>query len=198
MESKKITMKSREQIALDDLKAGKSGAELRVLEVLAESVLSGLSIPVDFQSVANIVIAKSYVLGKLPPMSRGRPSAEDQTMGWQVAFLYFQFRDSGMSYADAVSKVSARFHKDERHIMRLVNANKDEIGGDDLEARRQHREYWKLCAEMYSEEKAEGGKPYLDFALEILAEAKSNEPDPLQVFDSMLQQLLKVHPADIK
>jgi hypothetical protein len=198
MERKKITFKSREQTALEELKAGKSGAELRVLEVLAENVLSGLSVPADFQTVANIVIAKSFVLGKLPSMSRGRPSAEDQSMGWQVAFLYYQLRDSGMSYADAVSKVSAWFHKDERHIMRLVNANKNEIGGDDLEARRVHREYWKFCSEMYSEVRAKGGKPHLDFALEVLDEAKKNDPDSLQVFDSMLQQVLKVHPADIK
>lgn len=199
MDKKKIfTLKSGEQIALDELRADKSGGEFKVLEVLAQSVLCNLPIPNDFQAVANLVIAKAFVAGKLPSKSRGRPISEDQSLGWSIAYLYFQLRDAGMSYADAVSEVSARFHKDERHIMRLVNANKDDIGGDDFKVRARYRAYWELCAEIYSEQKAEGGKPDLDSTLENLAQVEASEPDPLQVFDSMLQQLLSTPLTDGK
>lgn len=198
MDRKRITVPSREQVAISELLAGESGAEFRVLEVLAQSVLSGLPISVDFQAVANVVMAKAFVAGKLPAMKRGRPISFGQSIGWNVAYYYYQLRDGGMSYADAVSKVSERFHKDERHIMRLVNANKSQIGGDDREARSLKRELWERYVEIYRQQKAEGGKSYFDFVLETLSEAKASEPDPLEVFDSMLQQLLSQYPTDKK
>ena len=44
--------------------------------------------------------------------------------GELVAARYAEFMDSGLSYEHTVSKLALDFHKDERHIMRIVAANK--------------------------------------------------------------------------
>lgn len=155
---KKITILSQQEQALKALANDENGAELNVLHVLAGAVLSGRKVDADFQLVANAIVAQSVIFGKLPPKKKGRPESNDGVHGWGVAYKYFSLRDSGVSYANAVAQVAAEFHKDERHIMRLVKENKSSIGLS-LEDRERHRKWWRMCAEIRQTVIDEGGDP---------------------------------------
>lgn len=123
---KRITIRTEDQqdAALRALAEGKNGADLRVLEMLTGLVMTGQTINPDFQRIANAIVAQSVLLGKLPPKPRGRPKDQENDDSRAVAMQYFDLVDAGVSYADAVAQVAARFHKDERHIMRLVKRGK--------------------------------------------------------------------------
>ena len=59
-------------IALENLKANANGADLDVLAVLAQAVVEGKEIDPVFQAVANAIVAKVIISGKLPA-KKGRP-----------------------------------------------------------------------------------------------------------------------------
>lgn len=189
MEKKKISIPSREELAMDALRRGDNGAEWEALRVMTANVLAGIPLETRFQAVTNAIVAKAFVMGKLPPMKRGRPQSEDGVDGWSVALLYFKLKDAGMSYADAVAEVAGKFHKDERQIMRLVNRYKSEVGGDDPAQRQRKSEWLAVCAKMAQLAEAEGRKGYFEIALEALHAIQ--DPDPKEALDSLLDHTLR-------
>lgn len=108
---------------------GANGAEFEVLEMLTSSVLWGEKIPPRLQKIANIVVAKSILIGALPLRKLGRPKLEglDKT-GLKAARLYFDLVDSGSKYEAAVAAVDKETCKSERHVMRLIAKHKAAIG----------------------------------------------------------------------
>lgn len=120
-----------------------NGAEWDALTKLTDCVIWGLDIDPDLQRLVNLIVAKSLVQGGLPSMKRGRPkSDETEQLGRDVAQAYWDLRDEGTPYAEAVATVSERFHKDERHIMRMVKAHTEEVG-----ATFERRAMWRRWAE---------------------------------------------------
>ena len=115
---------SIESSVLAGLKNGVVGAEYNVLNTLAKFVLNGIDPSPKFQKVANLIIARSMVEDKFPKKKGGRPKVPNGIDGELVAARYAEFMDSGLSYEHTVSKLALDFHKDERHIMRIVAANK--------------------------------------------------------------------------
>ena len=113
-----------ESSVLAGLENGVVGAEYSVLDTLTKFALDGIDPSPKFQKVANLIIAKSMVEDKFPKKKGGRPKVRDGIDGELVASTYSELMDGGSSYADAVSKLAAAFHKDERQIMRIVAANK--------------------------------------------------------------------------
>lgn len=107
---------------------GKNGAEWEILERLVSVVLSGKKVDPVFQSVVNAIVAKAVISEKLPGRNRGRPvNIFAGVSSWSVAERYLELMDGGMPYGDAVAQVAAEFHKDERHIMRLVREGRSGI-----------------------------------------------------------------------
>lgn len=88
-----------------------NGAEWDALHELTDRVIFGLDIDPDLQRLVNLIVAKSFVQGGLPSMKRGRPkSDETEQLGRDVAQAYWDLRDGGTPYAEAVAMVSERFH----------------------------------------------------------------------------------------
>ena len=123
-EIKSSFLASIESSVFADLENGKGGAEHSVLSVLAKFVLHGIEVSPKFQRVANLIITKSMLENRLPRKKNGRPKDHTGIDGELVASTYSELTDGGSSYADAVSKLAAEFHKDERQIMRIVKENK--------------------------------------------------------------------------
>ena len=116
---------SIESSVLAGLKNGETGAEYCALETLSKFVLDGIDPSPKFQKVANLIIARSMLKNQLPPKKGGRPKGRNGINGQVVAARYAELMDGGFSYEHAVSKLALDYHKDERHIMRIVAANKD-------------------------------------------------------------------------
>lgn len=120
-----------EELALQSLRDGETGAEWGVLERLVSVVLSGKSVDPNFQAVVNAIVAKVVVSGKLPGQRRGRPPLMlDGADGARIADRYLELTDGGMNSADAIEQVAVAFPKDDgtrlddRHIRRLVAENR--------------------------------------------------------------------------
>lgn len=158
MERKRITIPSREEQAIRALANDENGADYGALQTLAGLVIAGQEIDPDFQKVVNAIVAQAVFFDSLPPKKKGRPKDPNGLDGWSVAYRYFWLVDKGVPYAEAVAQVAAHFHKDERHIMRLVKENKHLIGGDDPVQRKVKRDWWQLCADMEEKIISEGGE----------------------------------------
>jgi hypothetical protein len=198
MGQKKIaTLRTQEQ-ALKALADNENGADLNVLRVLAGAVISDEKIEPDFQLVANAIVAQSVLFGKLPSKTKGRPKSPDGVNAKDVAEKYFRLRDNGVSYSDAVANTSARFHKDERHIMRLVKEGKSAIGNNP-EDRKRHRAWWTMCAEMHQSVIDAGGESALDRYMRIVMEARERDSqrDPMAELDDLIDKVLaRINIAD--
>lgn len=130
-----------------------NGAELEALWQLADHVIWEQPIEPDLQRLVNLILAKSIVQGTLPSMKRGRPKNENvEQLGKEVAQAYWDMRDGGKSYADTVAWLSERVHKDERHIMRMVEAHKGLVG-ETIEARERNRRWTSLMREIYDKDR---------------------------------------------
>lgn len=201
MERKRITIPSIEEQALKALANDENGADLWVLQTLASLVLAGREIDPDFQKVANAIVAQAVLFDRLPPKKKGRPKDPDGIDGWSVAYQYFSLVDSGVRYADAVAQVAAYFHKDERHIMRIVKENKHQVGGDNPAQRKTKREWWQLCADM-NEAAISEGKELVDIAMHEILEtqiARDEERDLIAELDAMIDEVLNRRiPTDTK
>ncbi|PWF55000.1 hypothetical protein C7C56_004160 [Massilia glaciei] len=190
-----IKLPSQQQKALQAIADDENGAEWRVLEELTWATLSNATIEHDFQTAANAIVAKIFLLGRLPKKRKGRPKGEGGD-GWDISSLYYFFKDGGDSYEQAVAKVAQKFCKDERHIMRLVKENKYFIG-DTLEERTRTRKWWAMCAEYQRESKAEGRTNSLDHVRKILAVAQ--ERDFIAELEDIIRRAISNEPpADIK
>ena len=117
-----------------------NGAEFDALKYLLGAVVVGENIDPDFQKLINVIVAKSVLVGALPMQKLGRPKVEKlDAIGLQAASRYWEMIDSGVSYDEAVQKLSSEFHKSERHIMRLIAPHKKTVG-ETSEDRRENRE----------------------------------------------------------
>ena len=201
MERKRITIPSVEEQALRALTKDANGANFEVLLTLASLVINGREIDPDFQKVANAIVAQAVFFDRLPPKKKGRPKDPDGLHGWSVANRYFSLVDSGVRYADAVERVAAYFHKDERHIMRIVKENKHLIGGDDPAQRKAKREWWQLCADIHNAAISEGREPAIIAMGKVLAtqRARNEERDLIAELDAMIDEVLNRRiPTDTK
>ena len=201
MERKRITIPSVEEQALRALTKDENGSDFEVLLTLASLVINGREIDPDFQKVANAIVAQAVFFDRLPPKKKGRPKDPDGLRGWSVANRYFSLVDSGVRYADAVERVAAYFHKDERHIMRIVKENKHLIGGDDPAKRKANREWWQFCADMEKAVISEGGEPAVIRTQKMLEamRAGDEERDLIAELDAMIEEVLNRRiPTDTK
>ena len=177
----------REFRALEALANNENGAEYGILELLSATLLSGEKVGADFQVVANAIVAKSVLCGRLPLKKRGRPKNPDGLNACDVAILYFALKDNGVSYENAVREVAASLCKDERHIMRLVREGTPQIGSTPAQ-RKEKREWWALCGEMRRSRIAAGEETYFDFATRIIkeADARNKHRDPIAELETLI------------
>lgn len=154
-ERKKITLTRGPSEAVKMWKAvaeNQNGSAWEVLEHFTSEIIWGQPIDPDLQRLVNLIIAKSFLEGALPNMRRGRPKSDDvEEMGRAVAQKYWDLRDGGESYADAVEIISAQIYKDERHIMRMVEANTSSVGHT-REERERKRKWRTFMREMRTDE----------------------------------------------
>ena len=150
-ERKKITLTRGPSEAVKMWRAvaeNKNGSAWEVLENFSLKIIYGQPIDPDLQRLVNLIIAKSFLEGALPNMRRGRPKSDDvEEMSMEVAQMYWDLRDGGKSYADAVEIIANQIYKDERHIMRMVEANTSNVGHT-LEDRERKRQWRSLMREM--------------------------------------------------
>ena len=171
------------------------GADREALVLYASLVVNGQTIEPDFQKLINVLITQAVLSNKLPPKKLGRPKDESKHSPFIVAYRYFEMLDAGVSYANAVDQLSKEFHKDERHLMRLVSAGKKELG-ETLERRQLMREWWTACAVAHEAKESRGEKSGLSSDLEALeAESKRMDEDHAKrdLFaetDEMIEKLL--------
>jgi AraC-like DNA-binding protein len=91
----------------------------------------------------------TVLVGALPMQKLGRPKVEKlDAIGLQAASRYWEMIDSGVSYDEAVQKLSTEFHKSERHIMRLIAPHKKTVG-ETPEKRATHRSWNNIMREFY-------------------------------------------------
>ena len=141
---KKITLNIESEVdrLLKAVVEQENGAEWACLEYFAGSVIAGSKIEPKLQEVVNLIIAKSLIFEALPIKKLGRPKLqESEDLGKEVAQEYWDLRDSGSSYSDAAGHLAEKVHKDERHVMRLVEKHKKSVGltYEDREKNRQWR-----------------------------------------------------------
>jgi len=117
-----------------------NGAEWECLNQFMHEVIAGNNIDSNLQTVINLIIAKAVIFEALPLKKLGRPkSKEAEDLGKKVAQAYWDMRDTGISYSEAVSQLAEKFHKDERHVMKLVERHKESVGTT-FEDRKRNRE----------------------------------------------------------
>jgi hypothetical protein len=122
----------------------KNGSAYEVLEYFTAQIIYGHPTDPDLQRLVNLIVTKSFVEGALPSMKRGRPKSDKvQEMGREVAQMYWDLRDSGKSYAQAVDLIGKKIHKEQRYIMRMVEANTSFVGHT-LEERENKRKWQSL------------------------------------------------------
>lgn len=144
----RLKIPTQEDNSLRSLITNPNGAEYEFLVFFVGCIMNEHPIDPDLQSVANAILVKALLLDSLPEKKRGRPEANDFASRHDIAHTYFELVDAGASYADAVREISMKFHKDERHIMRIVKKMKPLIG-DTLEERNKNREWWDFCAKIH-------------------------------------------------
>ena len=146
-----LTTESHEKKLARSVAQQVNGAEFEVLQEFAGSVIFGDSINPNLQSLVNLIVAKAVLVGAMPPAKLGRPKRDElDAIGLQAAQLYWEMIDSGIGYQEAVDTVSGKFHKSERHIMRLIANHKNAVG-DTLEERTGKRKWYEIMRDMYKE-----------------------------------------------
>ena len=142
---KKISLnsarESEEDKCLQAVAEQANGAEWECLELFAGNVIFGHKIEHQLQSIVNLIVAKAVFVNALPMKKLGRPKRQEtEDLGKKVAQKYWDLRDSGSNYSEAVSHIADKIHKDERHIMRLVEKHKKNVGLT-FEEREEFREW---------------------------------------------------------
>lgn len=126
-----------------------NGAEWECLEYFAGEVIGGHKIDRDLQRVINLIIAKSFICEALPIKKLGRPKSQEiDNIGKEISQEYWNLRDRGTSYSEAVGQLADKFHKDERHVMRFVEKHKKSVGLT-FEDRQRKREWAAMMRNFY-------------------------------------------------
>lgn len=128
-----------EEDALQDLANGKPGAEFHLLEILRCGVQCGFPMAADFQKAANLIIAKSMLLRKLPAPKKGRPISKPGKVGLKITTQYLTMMDEGQGYQKSVDELADTFHKNGRQIMRIVKENRHAV-----KVQNAYLETWKV------------------------------------------------------
>jgi hypothetical protein len=146
-----VTIDSEGKKIIRRVSAKENGAEFSALEYMLGMVLGGHKIDPDLQQLINLIVAKAIIFGALPLQTRGRPKRKElDSIGRAAAEKYWEMVDSGSSYELAVETVSAKFHKSERHVMRLIAPHKKSIG-ESLEQRITNRIFWEMRGKLHTE-----------------------------------------------
>lgn len=145
---KRIRIQTWAERSYEAVAADSNGAEWDVLCKFASAVVWEHPIDPLAQRLVNLIVAKAVLVGSLPPARRGRPVAESaQEFGRNLAEEFFAMRDNGVPYKDAIGELSARHHKDERHLGRTIKEHTEWVGKTRIE-RDRRRQWWSLMAEM--------------------------------------------------
>lgn len=165
-----------------------NGAEWDCLKTFTDTLLIGGDIDPDLQRLVNLIVAKAFVSQALPMKKRGRPKSDElEELGRKVAQDYWDMRDKGMGYSEAVTRLVDLVHKDERHIMRLIEKHKASIGLT-LEERRKKREWAATLARMYSESGRDPLQFYRNLSLKTDPEPDFAFEDYVDHFDELIRQ----------
>jgi hypothetical protein len=126
-----------------------NGAEWECLEYFFGEVIGGHKIKPGFQRIVNLIIAKSFICEALPTKKLGRPKSQEiDDIGKEISQEYWDLRDKGTSYSEAAGHLADKFHKDERHVMRLVEKHKKSVGLT-VEDRQRKREWAAMMRNFY-------------------------------------------------
>lgn len=203
---KKVTVtlkrESEEQLLIKAVAAQQNGAEWECLQKFTGDLISGSKIDPAFQAVINLIVAKSFVLQALPLKKLGRPkNQETDALGRKIALEYWDSRDGGTSYSEAVQRLAERFHKDERHIMRMVEKHK-KIVGLTLEDREERRQWAAIASEAFRFLETQPTNSYFSMVLEVLNPPAPPEFDDQDCVEYLDEQMVKIsqskNPTDIK
>lgn len=185
---KRIQIETRAERLLSAVRNNGNGAELEVLNDLASAVIWDEPIDPLLQQLANIVIAKAVINGSLPPGRRGRPTSEGaHEFGVAVAWEFWNMRDSGVPYKEAIQALSDRHHKDERHLSRIIE-NNTSYSEKTREDRDRLRTLFKFLAENRA---ANGPSQYEKFMFAFLDQPEAPEFSGQDYLDHLNEQLKK-------
>jgi hypothetical protein len=162
---KRIRIETRAERSYRVVAGAANGAEWDVLCEFARDVVWEQPIDPLLQRLVNLIVAKAVLVGGLPPARRGRPVAEGaREFGEDLAENFWAMRDSGIPYQAAIGELSARHHKDERHLSRIIREHTKWVGETRTERDRK-RQWRSLMAEMNARH---GPSPYIKRAIELL------------------------------
>ncbi len=172
--------------------AQENGAEWDCLRRFTDLMIVGDAIDDELQRLVNLIVAKSFVGQALPKMRRGRPKSDElDSLGREVAQRYWDMRDAGVGYSEAVTRLAEDIHKDERHVMRPVEKNKKSVGLTPAD-RAINRRWNDLMRTMYEKDKA----GFLESYARIFASI--DEPTPKFQVDEYLNHLDEVIRTEAK
>lgn len=213
---KKITLnpvwESEEDRCLKAVAEQENGAEWKCLERFAGDVIFGNKINHKLQTIVNLIVAKAVIFEALPMKKLGRPkSQETEDLGRKVAKKYWDLRDSGSTYSEAVSRLADEIHKDERHVMRLVEKHKKSIGltFEDRERSRQWAAMMREFGEIFIRTESVADKPedmevspmdsYASRMRDILKQPEFTAEDCIEYLDEQIVKTMQSKtPTDIK
>jgi AraC-like DNA-binding protein len=189
---KRIRFKTRAELSYEAVAGSANGAEWDVLCEFASEVLWEQPIDPLLQQLVNVIVAKAVLVGSLPPARRGRPVAEGaQEFGLNLAEDFWAMRDSGVPYKDAIEELSARHHKDERHLSRIIKEHTSSVGKTRIE-RDRRRQLWSWIAEEHAKH---GPNPHLNRTIEMLATPPLPELSLQDCLDHLRELLARARPT---
>lgn len=129
-----VAAKGHQEWTLNELAAGKALNEDMILRTLAALVMTGSEVDPDLQSLANAIVSKAVVAGKLPSArSRGRPKGSEKGNSADIWADFYDVLDSAVdsgkicsekeaeAYAtEAYEQVAEKHEVDVRTVKRMV------------------------------------------------------------------------------
>lgn len=176
-----------------------NGAEWECLEQFANEVIFHGKINPKLQTTVNLIVAKAVICGALPKKKLGRKkSSETEYLGIKIAQEYWSLRDSGTSYSEAVLQMAEKVHKDERHVMRIVEKHKKSVGLT-LEDREQKRQWEEVLRYMYGITQNPNGQMIPSWPSKDIPTPEFKKEDFIEYLDEQILKTVElIHPTDIK
>lgn len=189
---KRIRIATRAERSYEAVASNSNGAEWDVLCEFASEVVWEQPIDPLLQRLVNLIVAKAVLLGGLPPARRGRPVAEGaHEFGCNLAEDFWAMRDSGVSYKDAIGELSARHHKDERHLSRIIKEHTGSVGDTRIE-RDRRRQWQSLMAKQHA---THGPSPYLKRLMAVYETPALPELSGQDYLDHLSELLDRARPS---
>lgn len=121
LSERRVTHSSPEAEALLAFVSGENGADRRVLELVAKAVIDGFDVNPHIQRVANVLLAKALLDGRLPVKASGRPKQETTSLkGVEITNRFYELLDGGMRRDDALIEAADYFKVEPRQVERAV------------------------------------------------------------------------------